>query len=64
MKNELTELIRLCADNLLCETHPLVCAMRDADYPALEAKIIQILNASADPMSVQTALAQLEDELS
>lgn len=64
MNDEITGLIRFCADQLLCETHPLVCALRDSDYQALESKTIQILNASDNPMSVQTALALLEDELS
>ncbi len=63
MKDELSALIRACADQLLCETHPLTCALRDGDYDALQGKIIQILNASEDPMSVQTALARLEEEL-
>ena len=63
MKDELSALIRACADRLLCETHPNVCAIRDGNYPELETKVIQTLNASEDPMSVQTALALLEEEL-
>ena len=61
--NILKELIRREADRLLCETHPLVCALRDDSYPSLEGQILNIIQHSGKAISVQTALAQLEQEL-
>lgn len=61
--NTLEALIRQEADALLCETHPRVCALRDDNYPALEGQILHILRSAAEAISVQTALAQLEQEL-
>ena len=66
MANETTilkNLIRTEADRLLCETHPRVCALRDENYLSLEGQILGILHSSKEALSVQTALAQLEQEL-
>ena len=56
--------IREHANALLCETHPNVCNLRDEDYPLLEAQILSIIQASDELISIQTALAELEETLS
>lgn len=56
---EIKEQIRGLANELLCETHPSVCEMRDNDYPTLERLVIEMIESdNAD--SVQEAFANIE----
>ena len=59
----LTALIQEEAHNLLCETHPEVCKLRDENFLLLQEKVTAKLMASKEVISVQTALAELEQEL-
>ena len=61
--DQLKQIIRREADRLLCETHPKVCDLRDDAYDSLEGQIVALIESSKEPISVQTALAQLEMEL-
>ena len=62
---ELKILIRKCVDELLCETHPNVCRLRDHEhtYPLLEQQVIERLMESKEPLAIQTVLANLEPAL-
>lgn len=61
--NELYQSILAHANDLLPETHPQVCALRDENPSQLQEQVVQIIQDSPQPISVQTALAQLEAEL-
>lgn len=66
MKDKLKELkflIKQEADKLICETHSEVCALRDINYPHLEQLVMQLIFKDREAVSVQTALAQLDQEL-
>lgn len=56
--------IREQAFALLSETHPNVCELRNDDYSLLESQVLATIQASDELISVQTALAQLEEVLS
>ena len=62
--DQLKSLIKEETQKLVCETHENVCALRDQAYPKLEDSVIRIIFAEREPVSVQTALAELEQELS
>lgn len=52
------------SETLICATHPEVCALRDSNYPRLEELILdRLLGNEEEPISVQSALAELETEL-
>jgi hypothetical protein len=60
----LQAIIREESEELICETHPEVCALRDANYARLEELVIdRLLGNEEEEISVQTALAELEQEL-
>ena len=61
---ELKQIIKTQTDKLICETHPEVCRMRDASYPRLESLILDFVFQEEEPVSVQTAIAEIEQELS
>lgn len=61
---ELKQIIRREADQLMCETHPEACRLRDINYPHFEGLVLDFIFKETEPVSVQTALAQLEQELS
>ena len=61
--NRLKSLIKREADQLRCETHPEACRMRDENYPQFEQLVLDFVFQEAEPVSVQTAMAQLEQEL-
>lgn len=56
--------IRREADKLICEAHPGVCALRDANYSRLEELVIsEVLNSQKEKgISIQTILAGLEGD--
>ncbi len=56
---QLKALIRQVADDLLCETHPSVCNMRDKTYNELEMLVID-LSQKYDAETVQEAFALIE----
>lgn len=61
---ELKAIIREESKQLICQTHPEVCALRDANYARLEELVIdRLLGNEEEEISVQTALAELEQEL-
>lgn len=62
-EKKLKVLIKDKAKILACETHPQVCSLRDSNYPKLEELVISQLFQDREPVSVQTALAQIEQEL-
>lgn len=51
-------------EKLHCETHPEVCAMRTDNYAELERMIMNGLMARVETISIQTAIAEVEMELS
>ncbi|WP_367390173.1 hypothetical protein [Lewinella sp. LCG006] len=60
----LQAIIREESEQLICQTHPEVCALRDANYARLEELVIdRLLGNEEEEISVQTALAELEQEL-
>jgi hypothetical protein len=61
--NEIKSLIKEISDELICETHPEVCRLRDQNYNNLESKILNKIFESEKIVSVQTAIAELEVEL-
>ena len=61
--DQLKKLIKEEVDKLVCDTHEHVCYLRDTSYPKLEESIIKIIFAEEEPVSVQTAIAELETEL-
>jgi hypothetical protein len=61
---ELKEQIKQEADNLICETHPEVCRLRDEAYTRLEHLVLEKIFEEEEPVSAQTALAEIEIELS
>jgi len=52
------------AGKLFCEGHPHVCALRDTNPQQLEKLVLQTLEKNEVPISVETALAQVESALS
>lgn len=60
---ELKQLILKESKELICETHPEVCALRDHNYPKLETMLMDRIFREDEPVSVQTAIAELEQEL-
>ena len=62
--DQLKQIIREEAEQLLCETHPESCRLRDRNYPHFEGLVMDFVFREAEPVSVQTAIAQLEQELS
>lgn len=63
-QDELKALIKDESGKLICQTHPQACFMRDQNYPQLESLVLGLIFQEEEPVSVQTALAQLEQELS
>lgn len=61
---QLKQEIKTEADNLICETHPEVCRLRDEAYPRLESLVLEKIFEEEEPVSAQTALAEIETELS
>ena len=61
---ELKGLIKKTADELICETHPEVCRLRDESYSKLELIVLDKMFEEEEPVSAQTALAEIEMELS
>jgi hypothetical protein len=61
---ELKSLIESECNELMCEIHPEVCSLRDHNYPKLEGLLIDQIFKGDEPVSVQTAIAELEQELS
>lgn len=60
----LKDLIKTEAEQLICDTHPNVCGLRDQNFPRLEELVLVQINKGKEAVSVQTALAELEQELS
>jgi hypothetical protein len=62
---DLKAAIQSTTSELICETHPNICELRDKNYSKLETLIInEILSDKyAESPSVQTAIANLEGEL-
>lgn len=60
---QLKAIIKREADKLICESHPEVCRLRDNSYPRLEKLILNQIFKDEEPVSVQTAIAELEMEL-
>ena len=60
----LKQLIKEEADKLICETHPECCRLRDESYPKLEVMVLNKIFEEEEPVSAQTALAEIELELS
>ena len=61
--NELKQIIKDQTSQLICETHPEVCRLRYSSYPRLEKLILDFVFKEEEPVSVQTAIAELEQEL-
>ncbi|MEO0338517.1 MAG: hypothetical protein AAF242_04815 [Bacteroidota bacterium] len=61
--DELKTIIKEATDELICETHPEVCRLRDQSYPNLEKLILDFVFKEEEPVSVQTAIAEIEQEL-
>ena len=59
----LKELIQREANQLICETHPEACRLRDENYAQFEQLVLDFVFQETEPVSVQTAMAQLEQEL-
>jgi hypothetical protein len=57
--------IKMEVQKLICEAHPLVCELRDQNYERLEGLILNELlsDKHTEPISIQTAIANLEMEL-
>jgi len=51
-------------EKLHCETHPEVCALRTGNYAELERMLTNNLMTREEPVSIQTAIAEVEMELS
>ncbi|MEL6661029.1 MAG: hypothetical protein AAFR36_31555 [Bacteroidota bacterium] len=60
---ELKAIIAQITGDLICETHPEVCKLRDSNYPHLESLLHERLLNDEAVVSVQTAIAELETEL-
>lgn len=60
---ELKVIIKEITGELICETHPEVCELRDNNYPRLESLLLERLLNEESTVSVQTAIAELETEL-
>ena len=60
---ELKIIIKEITTELICETHPEVCELRDLNYPQLESLLLERLLNDEQAVSVQTAIAELETEL-
>ena len=60
---ELKNVIERVVADLICETHPSVCNLRDTNYKKLEKLILAELMNAETTISVQTAIARLEIEL-
>jgi hypothetical protein len=63
MERNIKDMIKHEAQKLICETHPSVCRLRDANYPHLEDMILVELGNNDFDISIQTALANLESDL-
>lgn len=61
--NELKAIIQEESEALLCETHPQACRLRDDNYAHFEALVLDLIFQEEEPVSVQSALAELEREL-
>lgn len=61
---EIKPLVKEIVTDLICETHPEVCRLRDQNYTNLEKKILDKIFEAEKVVSVQTAIAELEVELS
>jgi hypothetical protein len=48
---------------LLCETHKEVCAMRDENIESVTKRVLRIIESSTEEISIQTAIAQLEEQI-
>jgi hypothetical protein len=55
--------IKTQLQRLLCETHKEVCAMRDESINITVQRVLHIIQTSTEPISIQTAIAQLEGQL-
>ena len=51
------------AEKLICETHPECCSLRDQNYEHFQSLVLDFIFEEEEPVSVQTAIAQLEQEL-
>lgn len=60
MNQQLLELAKKQSFDLLCETHPNVCSIRDEDVDQLMVKVEQVIISHNEPISIQTAFAELE----
>ncbi len=63
MLDQLQALIKTEAEQLICDTHPNVCGLRDQNFPRLEQLVLHQITKGEEVVSVQTALAELEQEL-
>ena len=65
--NQFQQVLREATNDLLCETHPTLCALRDTNYTRLEDLVLtQILHDNNDEISqanLASILAFLEQEL-
>lgn len=61
--DQLKQFIEQETKELICETHPEVCALRDRNYSKLEGLILDQVFKGEEPVSVQTAIAEIETEL-
>lgn len=61
--DQLKAIIKEATDELICETHPEVCRLREESYPNLERLILDFVFKEEEPVSVQTAIAEIEQEL-
>lgn len=64
MDKALISAIKKEADELICETHPEVCSLRDSNFSRLQDLVIDRLSEPGETISIQTALAEIEQELS
>lgn len=62
--DQLKSIIRQESDKLICDTHPESCRLRDMNYPHYESLVLDFVFKDEEPVSVQTAIAQVEQELS
>lgn len=60
---QLKQLIQEEADQLICETHPNVCELRDQNYEQMEEQVLSFIFQDQEPVSVQTAFARMEQEM-
>lgn len=60
---ELKTLVKQESDKLICETHPECCRLRDENYEHFQRLVMDFIFREEEPVSVQTAIAELEQEL-